>query len=80
MCGWVHKSNRKGKTFKCTRCNFTTDADLNAASNHETELCDANIAWYNHLNRSTGFYWLKDKVCDCDGEPIVPHTQKMNKV
>ena len=80
LCGWVHKSNRKGKTFKCqsANCMFSTGADLNAASNHETELCDVSHhkVWYNHLNRTSGFYWTRDGVYDCDGERIVPHTQK----
>jgi len=79
-CGWVHKSNRKGKTFKCTNaiCGFVADADLNAASNHETELYDISYhrVWYERINRTTGFFWLKDGVYTSDGEPIVSHTQK----
>ena len=77
-CGWVHKSNRKGKTFKCTsvNCDFVADADLNAASNHETELCDVSRAWLDHLNRGPGFYWMKDGLYDRGGEPIVPRTKK----
>jgi transposase len=62
-CGFVHKSNRKGKTFQCKNCQFITDSDLNAASNHEITLIDLDQSlWYKHLNRSTGFYWFEDKV------------------
>jgi transposase len=80
LCGWVHKSNRKGKTLRCQSaiCRNTADADLNAASNHETELCDLTNSrvWYEHLNRTSGFYWTRNGVYDRDGEPIVPHAQK----
>lgn len=62
-CGWVHKSNRLGKTFKCTNtnCNFVTDSDLNAACNHEVELMElSSLMWQQHTNRTTGFFWFKD--------------------
>ncbi len=32
-CGWVCKKNRKGKSFKCVKCEYAFDADLNAAKN-----------------------------------------------
>jgi len=81
LCGWVHKSNRKGKTFKCTNtnCGFTTDSDLNAASNHEVELYEIfkeHKVCLEHLNHSTGFFWLKDKIV-LGQELIVPDTQKL---
>lgn len=81
LCGWVHKSNRKGKTFKCTNtdCNFIADSDLNAASNHEASLVEINkssLVWQNHTNRTTGFYWLVNCLLDFDKEPIVPYTKK----
>jgi transposase len=79
-CGWVHKLNRFKKVFKCSdgMCGFTTDSDLNAALNHETELCDISYhkVWYERLNRSTGFYWLKDLVLDHNKKPIVSSTQQ----
>ena len=31
-CGHVDAKNREGKTFRCTRCGRTADADVNAAS------------------------------------------------
>lgn len=64
-CGWTHKSNRLAKTFKCTNtnCGFTTDSDLNAACNHEVDLVEIPIlVCQKQLNRTTGFYWLCDKV------------------
>ena len=79
-CGWVHKSNRKGKTFKCsnTDCGFTTDSDLNAASNHEIELPDVpKEVWQKHINRSPGFFWTANGV-EFGQESIVPDTQKTN--
>ena len=32
-CGAVDIENRRGKVFKCVKCNYTQDADLNAAVN-----------------------------------------------
>ena len=74
-CGWTHKSNRKGKTFKCKHCGFLTDSDLNAASNHEIELPDVKAMWQGHVNRSTGFTWLTSGIT-VGQEPIVPDVQK----
>jgi IS605 OrfB family transposase len=34
-CGEIDKHSRKGKKFKCTRCGFELDADLNASRNIE---------------------------------------------
>jgi len=79
-CGWVHKSNRKGKTFRCTNtgCDYFADSDLNAASNHEIVLPAWNQeAWQQHLNRTSGFFWNPDVTQVAEGrEPIVPDTQK----
>lgn len=75
-CGWTHKSNRKGKMFKCANCGFTTDSDLNAASNHEIELVELPPqVWQQKLNRNPGFFWLEDKVIVGD-ECIVRHVKK----
>ena len=32
-CGWVRRRNRKGKQFKCGKCGYSHDSDLNAARN-----------------------------------------------
>ena len=75
-CGWTHKGNRKGKTFLCKLCNYFTDADLNAASNHEPDLFEIpKWVWLQHLNRKTGFYWLADGLYDAGHEPIVRDVQ-----
>jgi len=76
-CGWTHKGNRLGKTFKCMKCGFTADADLNAASNNELELYELpDWVWLHHINRTTGFYWLVDGVYDVSYERIVRDVQK----
>lgn len=62
-CGYVNKSNRKGKTFRCKRCNHTADADQNAASN--LELCLSEVPYWvfeQQLNRKKGFFWTVDGV------------------
>lgn len=35
-CGFKHKKNRNGRTFKCKNCGFQIDADLNASRNIAT--------------------------------------------
>ena len=32
-CGYIHKSNRRGETFKCLSCGYTCNADYNASVN-----------------------------------------------
>jgi transposase len=62
-CGYVNKSNRKGKTFKCKRCDHTADADMNAASN--LELCLPEVPHWvfkQQLNRKKGFFWTVEGV------------------
>ena len=62
-CGYVNKSNRKGKTFKCESCNHTADADVNAASN--LELCLPEVPYWvfkQQLNRKEGFFWTEAGV------------------
>ena len=55
-CGYVHKSNRKGKQFKCLSCEMTKDADLNAALNHEQMLVACPFDFRSRENRK-GFFW-----------------------
>lgn len=75
-CGWVRKVNRKGKTFKCTSCDFSYDADLNAASNLTLDLFEVPF-WVRlkKLNRE-GFFWKPDGLFSSCQEPIVPDAQK----
>ena len=58
QCGWVQKSNRKGKVFSCNQCGYVDDADINASLNHEANLPDVPV-WLRKakVNRA-GFYWL----------------------
>ena len=56
-CGWVRKSNRKQKQFKCNKCSFECDADLNASVNLSLNLkAISKKKRLLHKNR-TGFYW-----------------------
>jgi IS605 OrfB family transposase len=69
-CGWVRKSNRKGKMFRCTSCGYTHDADLNASINISIDLMPIGKKERQlNLNRA-GFYWLVGE------ENIVPHVLK----
>lgn len=67
LCGFVHKKNRLngGEEFKCIKCGYTTDADMNSAKNQVANLPpiyankqNRNKLRYHHLARTTGFYWL----------------------
>ena len=75
QCGWVRKANRKGKTFKCDVCGFTTDSDLNAASNLKLDLHEVPF-WVrsSKINRK-GFYWKPNGLFSKDHEPIVRDTK-----
>lgn len=75
-CGWVRKANRKGKTFKCDKCEHAQDSDLNAAANLELDLFKIPY-WVrkSKLNRK-GFYWLESDLTYENGEPIVPQAQE----
>lgn len=71
-CGWTRKGNRKLKKFKCDKCGFTHDADLNASINLSLELpAISKEQRLSQINR-TGFYWL-----EAGREPIVPFVQKV---
>lgn len=70
-CGWVRKANRKGKYFKCDKCSFEHDADLNAALNIASNLPRITKEERLKQKNRAGFYWLV-----LDEEFIVPHIQK----
>lgn len=70
-CGWVLKTNRKGKTFTCSVCNFTHDADLNAASNHSFDLVEIPKWVRRRKLNCKGFYWLETGLFSVGHEPIV---------
>jgi IS605 OrfB family transposase len=68
VCGWVKKSNRNGEVFRCSKYDFITDADLNAAVNIGLGLSSVSRGQLN----LTGFYWLSSAQ-----KPIVSETQKI---
>jgi IS605 OrfB family transposase len=72
QCGWVRKSNRKGKQFKCSQCNFTCDSDLNASKNIALELPSVGRQQRLQKKNRKGFYWNS-----VDQERIVPANQKV---
>lgn len=55
-CGWTEKRNRKGETFKCQSCNYTANADINAAQNISLNL---SIERRPNLDQ---FYWSKREL------------------
>ena len=69
-CGWVRKANRSGKTFKCDKCGFSYDADLNASRNIalDLEVINTKKIRSSGLHRK-GFYWNQRSE-----KPIVSHT------
>ncbi len=70
-CGYVLKSNRKKKDFKCKSCGFICDADLNAALNHEADLFDLPFGFRQlKLNRRDGFLWKPSGIYTLSGEEI----------
>lgn len=70
-CGWVCKSNRKGKSFKCIKCSYMHDADLNAAKNISLNLREIGKKERLLQKNRTGFYWTVEGQ-----EFIVPDTRK----
>ena len=57
QCGWVRKSNRNGKQFKCDKCEFQHDADLNASINIALNLRQISQKERLLHKNKTGFYW-----------------------
>jgi IS605 OrfB family transposase len=74
-CGWTRKRNRKGKQFKCDKCSFECDADLNGSLNISFDL--PSIKTEERLQRKniTGFFWNV-----VSKEPIVPCVLKTNDI
>jgi len=81
-CGYVKKSNRKGKLFKCKHCGNTMDSDTNSAMNQVIELPEIPYGLrLLNLNRSKeGFFWKLDGVFDSEGRSLqsLPHVEDKN--
>lgn len=74
-CGWVQKSNRQGKHFKCKMCGYEGDADFNAAQNIliRDTLFDLSFGFRQHRLNLRGFYWKPEGLFDgCGQELTVP--------
>lgn len=71
VCGWTRKSNRRGKTFKCGKCGYISDADLNASKNIALILPGISMKKRLEHPNKTGFYWNV-----LNQEPIVPDVRK----
>jgi len=71
QCGWVQKSNRKGKVFKCRQCSYEVDADLNAARNIALCLRPLGPKTRQLRRNLKGFYWN-----EVGKHSIVASTQK----
>jgi putative transposase len=73
VCGWTRKRNRKGKLFKCDKCSFECDADLNGSLNISFDLPLITKGERLQQKNRKGFYWNV-----VSKEPIVPNVQKIN--
>ena len=75
-CGYVHKSNRNGKTFRCRHCGFTIDADMNGAKNNSIQLSVISRRFMaENNNRGNGFFWSQHGVFS-DKEFTVPYRKQ----
>ena len=70
-CGWTRKDNRKRKKFKCNKCSFECDADLNASINLSFNLDSVMKQERVQQKNKAGFYWNV-----ASKESIVPSVQK----
>ena len=65
LCGFVHSKNRLNgcEEFKCLKCGYTADADMNSAKNQVAKIPPIYVSRQNRNkaslpNHTTGFYWL----------------------
>jgi len=57
QCGWVKKSSRNGSKFNCESCNYSADADVNAAINNSLNLKLLDQIYLNKGSSLKGFFW-----------------------
>ncbi len=76
-CGWVQKSNRKGKVFHCKHCHHEDDADANASKNIliRHTLFELPFGFRSLRKNLKGFFWNQNGLFSKIGEEItVPQT------
>jgi len=78
QCGQVRKANRKGQEYSCKNCGYSSDADVNAAKNHELDLPDVPRAFLGQkMNLGNGFFWKPKGFFSFDGAELrVPHSRE----
>lgn len=71
-CGWVQKSNRKGKVFHCKHCHHEDDADANASKNILERYLLVEIPFgFRALKKNReGFFWNSVGIYSKFGEEI----------
>lgn len=66
QCGFVHKKNRLsgGEEFKCLKCSYVADADINSAKNQVANLPELYVfkRYNRNINHTSGFYWLETGI------------------
>lgn len=78
-CGWVQKSNRKGKVFHCKHCHHEDDADANASKNilDRHMLFELPFGFRSLKKNLVGFFWNQHGLFSKTGEEItVPQSIK----
>lgn len=71
-CGWVQKSNRKGKVFHCKHCHHEDDADANASKNilERHTLVEIPFGFRALKKNRQGFFWNSIGIYSKFGEEI----------
>jgi transposase len=71
-CGWVQKSNRKGKVFHCKHCHHEDDADANASKNIliRHTLFELPFGFRALKKNRQGFFWNQFGLFLKTGEEI----------
>jgi transposase len=86
VCGWVQKSNRKGKLFKCKNCGHSDDADFNASQNIliRDTLYNLPFGFRERRLNLKGFFWSSSGIFDVSGQeftvPVVSRKELVNHI
>lgn len=84
ICGWVQKSNRRGKLFHCKHCGFEADADMVGSACIKLHKPAIPKEFFDSGKNLTGFFWHPEICLSQDEfraamrawEPIVPTEPK----